>query len=126
MAHAGPVRDQCRRAQNNLGAVLQALGERERGTERLREAVATYREALKEYARERVPLDWAMTQKNLGSALASLGERESGTAQLNEAVAALRDALKEYTRERVPHEWDWTQANLDRALKLLDERSRKN
>ena len=43
--------------------------------------------------RERVPLDWAMTQNNLGDALRALGERESGTARLEEAVAAYRPAL---------------------------------
>ena len=66
------------------------------------EAVAAYREALKERTRERVPLDWAMTQNNLGNALFRLGERESGTARLEEAVAAYREALQERTRERVP------------------------
>ena len=33
-----------------------------------------FREALNEYTRERVPLDWAMIQNNLGAALAILGE----------------------------------------------------
>ena len=50
-----------------------ALGERESGTARLEEAVAAYRAALEERTRERVPLDWAMTQNNLGNALASAG-----------------------------------------------------
>ena len=72
------------------------MGERESGTARLDEAVAAYREALKERTRERVPLEWAMTQNNLGNALRTLGERESGTARLDEAVAAYRAALKEY------------------------------
>ena len=40
------------------------------------------REALKEWTRERVPLQWATTQNNLGIALRILGERESGTARL--------------------------------------------
>ena len=57
------------------------LGERESGTARLEEAVAAYREALKEWTRERVPLEWATTQNNLGNALRALGERESGTAR---------------------------------------------
>ncbi|BCF96939.1 hypothetical protein PPGU19_015080 [Paraburkholderia sp. PGU19] len=52
--------------------------------------------------RERVPLDWAMTQSNLGVALLRLGERESGTTRLEEAVAACHAALTEYTYERVP------------------------
>ena len=35
---------------------------------RLEEAVIAHRDALKEYTRERVPLQWAMTQNNLGTA----------------------------------------------------------
>ena len=89
-------------AHHNLGTALGALGERESGTARLEEAVAAYREALKEQTPERVPLDWAMTQDHLGNALERLGERESDTARLDEAVAAYRKALKEQTPERVP------------------------
>ena len=53
------------------------------GTERLEQAVSAYVEALKEYTRERVPLDWAMTQNNLGNALedlrgAGIGDGTSG------------------------------------------------
>ena len=69
------------------------------------------------WTRERVPLDWAMTQNNLGNALWTLGERESGTARLEEAVAAYRAALEERTRERVPLEWATTQNNLGNALR---------
>ena len=47
----------------------------ESGTERLEQAVEAYRAALEEYTRERVPLDWAMTQNNLGNALQALGKR---------------------------------------------------
>ncbi|HEX8165216.1 MAG TPA: tetratricopeptide repeat protein [Beijerinckiaceae bacterium] len=109
-------------ARNDLGAALQVLGERESGTARLEEAVAAYRAALKEHTRERVPLDWAMTQNNLGTALATLGERESGTGRLEEAVAACRAALEEYTRERVPLDWAATQNNLGSVLQALGER----
>src|SRR5262249_29024663 len=91
--------------QHNLGIALQTLGAHESGTERLEEAKAVFREALKEYTRERVPLDWAMTQTSLGNVLKTLGERESGTETLEEAVAAYREALKEWTRERVPLDW---------------------
>ena len=54
----------------------------------MEDTVAVYREALKEVTRERVPLEWAMTQMNLGAVLTRLGERESGTGKLEEAVAA--------------------------------------
>jgi tetratricopeptide (TPR) repeat protein len=68
----------------------------------LREAVSAYREALKEYRRDRSPLDWARTLSNLGNALSSLGEREEEANWLREAVTAYREALKEYPRERCP------------------------
>jgi hypothetical protein len=66
----------------NLGTALKKLGERESGTRKLEDAVVAYREALKEWTRERVPLQWATTHMNLGTALRSLGERESGTRKL--------------------------------------------
>jgi hypothetical protein len=62
--------------QNNLGAVLCSLAERESGTVRLEEAVAACRAALEVYAREVVPTNWATTQNNLAKALKILGERE--------------------------------------------------
>ena len=45
-------------AGNDLGLALWVLGERESGTARLEEAVAAFRAALQERARELVPLDW--------------------------------------------------------------------
>ena len=64
--------------QNNLGDALWALGERESGTARLEEAVGAYRAALEERTRERVPLDWAVTQNNLGNALSRSGSGRAG------------------------------------------------
>jgi tetratricopeptide (TPR) repeat protein len=96
--------------------------QRESGRARLEEAIAAYREALKERTRERIPLDWAATQFNLGNALLELGRRESGTARLEEAIAAYREALKERTRERVPLDWAATQFNLGLALQDLGRR----
>ena len=98
------------------------LGEQRGDNALLAEAVAAYREALTEWTRERVPLDWAMTQTNLGNALLRLGAHESGSARLEEAVAAYREALTERTRERVPLDWAATQNNLGGALRTLGER----
>ena len=78
-----------------------------------------YRAALKERTRERVPLQWALTQNDLGNALLALGERETGTARLEEAVTAYRAALEERARERVPLDWALTQNNLGIALEAL-------
>jgi tetratricopeptide (TPR) repeat protein len=79
--------------QNNLGAALRTLSERETETTHLEEAVCAFRAALEERTRKRVPLDWAMTQYNLGNALTTLGERELGKAYLEEAVQAYHAAV---------------------------------
>ena len=81
--------------QNNLGAALATLGERESGTARLTEAVAAYHAALEELTREREPLDWAMTQDNLGTALEALGERDSQVGRLKEGGGCLRRASRD-------------------------------
>ena len=77
---------------------MQALGEREGGHRRLEEAVAAYREALKEWTRERVPLDWAVVVGSEGVVLAILAERrndltmaEIAPGQINTAFQTLRD-----------------------------------
>jgi tetratricopeptide (TPR) repeat protein len=88
----------------------------------LRKSIETWHLVLEQRTRERVPLEWAMTQNNLGNTFEALGERESGTARLEEAVAAYRAALEEYPRERVPLEWAITQNNLGNALEALGER----
>jgi hypothetical protein len=84
--------------QNNLGAALQTLGARENGTARLEEAVAAYRDALKERTRERVPLDWAASFGNEGVSLMLLAERrgdaaiaETALSQINTAFETMRD-----------------------------------
>ena len=84
-------------------------------------AIAAYREALMEATRERVPLEWAMTQNNLGNALATLGHRGDNTA-LKNAIPAYREALKEVTRDRLPLAWAKTQNNLGAALATLGTR----
>jgi len=113
-------------SQNNLGNALQSLGvdlqargRMEEGAARLEEAVVAYRAALAERTRERVPLDWAMTNNNLGNALSTLAESGNGIAQLEEAVAAYDSALQEWTRERVPLLWATAQGNLGNALFAL-------
>jgi Tetratricopeptide repeat len=75
--------------------------------------------------RERVPLDWAMTQNNLGNALSTLGERESGTGRLEEAVAAYRAALKEWTQAAAPYQHQIAQENFDRVNASLAQRRNK-
>ena len=79
--------------QNNLGAALRALGERESGTTRLEEAVAVYRAALAERTRDRAPLDWAMSTGNQGVALMVLAERLGDLSKARAAVEQIEAAL---------------------------------
>ena len=99
-----------------------ALGEDRLGGERgdnarLVTAIAYYRKVLEEWTRERVPLDWAMTQNNLGIALG--GVLASGRAARRGWKRPWRPfarRCKEWTRERVPLDWAMTQTNLGGAL----------
>jgi tetratricopeptide (TPR) repeat protein len=106
--------------ENNLGFALFRLGEREAGTARLEAAVAAYQEALKERTRERVPLDWAMTQSNLGNALERLGEREAGTDRLEAAVTAYQEALQVWSGTS-ESDAKMAQDNLQHAQAALDK-----
>jgi tetratricopeptide (TPR) repeat protein len=109
-------------ALNDLGNALATLGDLDRGSDLLEEALRVFREALVERQRERDPLGWAATQNNLGNALQSIGERESRAERLEDAVAAYRAALLERTRERVPLDWATVQSNLGLALTTLGGR----
>ena len=111
-------------SQLNLGIALRALGERESGMAKLEEAVAAYREALKELTRERMPLQWATTEHNLGLALRDIGERGDGIVRLEEAAGAFRDAIKERTLEVAPRDWVLSNLRLGNCLTLIAHRSR--
>jgi len=81
-----------------MGNVLFDLGLRESGTTRLEEAVAAYREALKEDSR-RGPSQWASTLGYEGFALMILAERrvdpamaESALSRITTAVEMMRDS----------------------------------
>jgi hypothetical protein len=78
----------------DFGNALRILGERERGTGRLEEAVAAFRDALKERTRERVPLDWAMSFGNQGVALMFLAERAKNRMTAETALLQIELAFE--------------------------------
>lgn len=106
----------------DLGNALATLGQRDPKSDRLEQAIVSYRAALDEYTRERIPHKWAGVQMNLGNALRALGNREAGTDRLEEAVGAYRSTLEEWTRDRNPLQWAKAQLNLGNALSNLGER----
>jgi uncharacterized membrane protein YccC len=56
----------------NAAATLYDFGDRAGRNDALTAASLTYHRALADAPRDRVPLDWAMTQNNLGNALWTL------------------------------------------------------
>jgi tetratricopeptide (TPR) repeat protein len=107
---------------NSYALVENRIGQQRGDSKALERAISAFSAALNERSRERVPLDWAMTQNNLGNTLSALGQRESGTARLEEAVSVFRAALEERTLDQVPLNWAMTQNNLGVALWALGER----
>jgi tetratricopeptide (TPR) repeat protein len=116
--------------QLDLAMALYMLGMRESETgcsekaiaaSHVKEAIAAFRETLKEYSRESCPETWATTQIFLGGALCDLNDVEADTARLEEAVAAYGEAEKEVTREREPFQWARIQKGRGDALFRLGE-----
>ena len=88
----------------NLGDALLLLGESNKDSKPLREAVEAYLAALEEWTLDRTPLDWAKAQNHLGNALQRLGEQENDPERLRQAAEAYRAALAECTKENAPFE----------------------
>jgi len=99
------------------------LGVRENSTDQLQQAVAAYREALKEYSRDKVPLDWAATQNNLGTALRALGAPEQDPSQANQffsaAIVAFQGAIEVYQSAQAEYYLQIAQNNLKKTKALL-------
>lgn len=81
-----------------------------------REAIVAYNQALKDWSRERMPLEWAWIQQSLGDALLEVAQLEGSISRYEEAFATYREALKERTRQRAPRDWARTQFRLGLAI----------
>jgi tetratricopeptide (TPR) repeat protein len=83
---------------------LKALGQRESGTETLTKAVDAYREALKEWTHDRVPLKWAGTQLNLALVYSSFFVKDAEPHQLDAALEAVDGALEEFRKANAAYD----------------------
>ena len=110
--------------QNNLGNVLQSLGEQDDGVELTRRAIEAFRSALEVRTEELFPVEWANTKNNLGSSLARLGERQNDTGNLHEAAESYVAALKVFSRGRTPLQWAITTSNLANTQLEIGKRER--
>ncbi len=95
--------DETGAALNILGTALATLGERDSGTHRLEQAVEAYQQALKEYTRDRVPLDWARIQHNLALTYLMLFEKTAQAAHLDRAQDLLSAAAAEFAAAGASH-----------------------
>ena len=78
------------RIQLNIANSLKALGERQSGNEDLELSIKAYREALKEFTKDRDPMDWAAVKTSLANALSESAIRKNDAEPLKEAIAAYR------------------------------------
>lgn len=92
----------------NLGIALSTLGARESGMARLEEAVAAFRAALEELTRDRVPLNWAVTQVNLAQALATIDRRRGRRSDV--ALSTLDAALEVFRAARADAYLEWAES----------------
>ncbi|MBK8177233.1 MAG: hypothetical protein IPK66_18840 [Rhodospirillales bacterium] len=86
-----------------LADALRTHGDQSGQNAPLQDAVDAYRAALQEWTRERVPLDWAMTQNNLGNALWTLGDRTRDRAKVGEARQAFNAAFEGFMQAGQEH-----------------------
>ncbi len=107
---------------NDLGNVLEALGERQSDGDLLRQAVTAYEDALKTRSRKTAPAEWARTKGNIGVALTALGRREAGPDSLYGASDAFAAALKAMKHADQPLDWARMQSNYGNVLQLLGDR----
>jgi tetratricopeptide (TPR) repeat protein len=62
------------------------------------EAVAAFRDALQEWTRAHVPLQWAMTQMNLALVYRALFDKDHQPGHLGDALEAADGALEEFRK----------------------------
>lgn len=103
-------------AQNNLGVVLNLLGEADNNPQWFMQSAVAIKGALTMNTRERSPLQWAQGQENLGNALTNLAASEEGPRSLLAAAAAYEAASQEYTLERSPRRWAILQRRIGHNL----------
>ena len=81
------------------GNALKYLGQREKGAERLEQAVVAYTDALKVYGRDPMPLDWALVQINRATVHIQFFDKtgdfdhlQTASTHINSALEVLKEA----------------------------------
>lgn len=90
-----------------LGIVLQMKGEKARDEALLREAAASYEQALEALRRETAPLDWGNLQVRLAQTLFRIDMIGGDETALRAALTHYQSALTVFTRAE--HPWRWAE-----------------
>jgi len=89
-------------SQDSLGQALAALGELERKTETVQEAVEAYEESLENIDFDERPASWGQVQAHLGRSLTALGRLQEDPALLSRALVTYQNALAVFSTESLP------------------------
>ncbi|HIK27711.1 MAG: tetratricopeptide repeat protein [Oscillatoriaceae bacterium SKW80] len=100
---------------NNLGTAYWNLAQHRNSVTNLKQAIATYNEAIRYYTPTQHPLEYAMIQNNLGTAYWNLAQYEQPENYLLLAISAYEVALKYRTPQVAPGACAATQNNLGTA-----------
>lgn len=114
------TQDELGEAANDLANALIILGERDRSTSYLEEAISVLTEALKNTSRDRAPIYWGLTQMNLGIVFMRLGDRDSNAETLEKAISHFESALTSLDND--PELWSLVKLNLGAALRAAGTR----
>ena len=106
--------------QNNLGNALETLGERETGTAHLTAAIAAFRAALEERARERGPVQWATSFGDQGVAMMVIADRTNDAPGIEVALAQIETAYETERSGGVERIREYFQTQLTKARTIRD------
>jgi tetratricopeptide (TPR) repeat protein len=101
--------------QNNLGTAYWHLAQHNQPIVHLKQAIASYSQALAHYSPEQEPLKYGMIQNNIGTAYWNLAQYEHARENLHLAIDVYREALKYRTPVNLPSACAATQNNLGTA-----------
>ena len=104
------------------GVALGILGQRQKGTKMLEQAICSFNEVIDACDSESEPLEWATAQNSLGNALGILAHRQNDLEMLESAANAFERALSVRSQETCPWDWAASQNNLGAVLQSLGQR----
>jgi tetratricopeptide (TPR) repeat protein len=107
--------------ENELGLAKRLLGQAQKDTALLGDAIEHYRRALAAFDSAGDDTNATTVRWNLGIALRILGQGTNDRKHLNEAAALFRQVLAALDRQQAPRDWSVAQANLGQTLLALGE-----